>query len=77
MPVISRHDALRATVDPDGSNLRFAPELKLEIALRDLTGFEQSLRDQELKRILAEDAHTAFDLANGPLVRCSTSEVGA
>ena len=67
--VISRHDALRATVDPDGSNLRFAPELKLEIALRDLTGFEQSLRDQELKRILAEDAHTAFDLANGPLVR--------
>lgn len=67
--VVARHDALRATVDLDGISLKFAPELKLEIPLRDLTALEPSLRDQELKRILAKDAHTAFDLANGPLVR--------
>jgi amino acid adenylation domain-containing protein len=73
--VIARHDALRATVDPDGSNLRFAPELKLEVPLRDLTGFEPSLRDQELKRILAKDAHAAFDLTNGPLVRAELLKI--
>ena len=67
--VIARHDALRATIDPDGTNLNLAPELRLEIPLRDLSGLDPSARDQELKRILAEDAHTAFNLTSGPLVR--------
>jgi amino acid adenylation domain-containing protein len=67
--VIARHDALRATVDPDGINLKFAPELKLQIPLRDLSGLEASARDEELGRILAKDAHSAFNLTDGPLVR--------
>ncbi len=67
--IIARHDALRATVDPDGTNLNFSPELKLEIPLHDLTDLDPSTREQELKHILAKDAHTAFDLINGPLVR--------
>src|SRR5262249_31055647 len=43
--IIDRHDALRATVDADGGNLKFAPALRLEIPLRDLTNMEASLRD--------------------------------
>lgn len=67
--VIARHDALRATVEPDGINLKYAPELKIEMPLRDLASLDASVRDQELKRILAKDAHTAFNLTDGPLVR--------
>lgn len=67
--VIARHEALRATVNADGTTLHFLPELKLEIPLRDISGMEPSAREVELKRALAVDARTAFDLTNGPLVR--------
>src|SRR5205807_5736989 len=66
---IGRHEALRATVDPDGTKLHFAPELKLEIPLRDLSQLNPEAREAELKQLLAEDARTAFDLTTGPLVR--------
>ncbi len=67
--VIGRHEALRATVDLDGTRLHFAPELKLEIPLRDLSQLNAEARDAELKQLLAQDARTAFDLTTGPLVR--------
>jgi amino acid adenylation domain-containing protein len=67
--VIARHEALRATVDAEGTALRFLPELKLAIPLRDISQMEPASRDAELKRTLAADARTAFDLTKGPLVR--------
>ncbi|HVT28657.1 MAG TPA: amino acid adenylation domain-containing protein, partial [Lacipirellulaceae bacterium] len=67
--LIARHEALRAAVDLGGATLHFRPELKLEIPLRDLSALEPSRRDAELNRFLAEDAQSAFDLTNGPLVR--------
>ena len=67
--VITRHEALRATIDPEGTKLCFAPELKLDVPLRDLSQLESVARDRELKRLLADDARKAFDLTAGPLVR--------
>ncbi|MEA2984725.1 MAG: hypothetical protein QOD94_979, partial [Alphaproteobacteria bacterium] len=67
--LLARHEALRATVDPNGATLHFRSELRLEIPLRDLSLLAPAARETELKRLLAEDARTAFDLTNGPLVR--------
>jgi amino acid adenylation domain-containing protein len=67
--LIARHEALRASVDAESMTLRFHPELKLDIPLRDLSGLTPAAREDELQHMLAEDAHTAFDLAGGPLVR--------
>ncbi len=66
---IARHEALRATVDPDGATLHFQNSLKLAIPVRDLSGLNAADRDKELKKLLAEDARTPFDLTKGPLVR--------
>jgi len=67
--VIARHEALRATVDPEGELLHFAPELKLELPLKDLSGMDLAKKEAEIKRILAADSRTSFDLTIGPLVR--------
>jgi amino acid adenylation domain-containing protein len=67
--VIARHEALRATVDAEGNSLHFLSELKLAIPLRDISQMAPDVREAELKRMLAVDARTAFDLTKGPLVR--------
>lgn len=67
--LVARHESLRATIDPDGAALHFQPHLTLEIPLRDLSHWNFAAREAELKRLLAEDARTAFDLTTGPLVR--------
>ena len=67
--LLARHDALRATADPDGFNLHFQPKLEIEIPLRDLSDLDQAARQSELRRISAEDSRTPFDLGKGPLVR--------
>jgi amino acid adenylation domain-containing protein len=67
--VVQRHDALRATIDEDGATLVVAPELKVALEHIDLSARAESDRDAELERLLDTDARTAFDLANGPLIR--------
>jgi amino acid adenylation domain-containing protein len=67
--LISRHEALRATVAADGATLHFSRELKLELPLCDLSKIDQSAREAEVQRLLAKDARMAFDLTGGPLVR--------
>jgi amino acid adenylation domain-containing protein len=69
--VISRHEALRATIDPEGTALHFLPELKLELPVCDLSNLELAAREKQAKGILDMDARTKFDLAKGPLVRAS------
>jgi amino acid adenylation domain-containing protein len=67
--LLARHDALRATADPDAFNLHFRPKLEIEIPLRDLSELQPAARESELRRISAEDSRTPFDLTKGPLVR--------
>ena len=75
--LLARHEALRATIDPDGTKMHFAPELKMEIPLRDLSALEALERDAELRRLLAEDARQDFDLTAGPLVRAQLMKLEA
>jgi amino acid adenylation domain-containing protein len=67
--LLARHDALRATADPDGFDLHFQPELGIEIPVRDLSALDSAARESELRRLSADDSRTPFDLAKGPLVR--------
>jgi amino acid adenylation domain-containing protein len=67
--VVNRHDALRSTVDPDGTKLRFRRELKIELPVIDLAPLERREREAELRRMIEEDARRPFDLTTGPLVR--------
>ncbi|HWT89425.1 MAG TPA: amino acid adenylation domain-containing protein [Candidatus Angelobacter sp.] len=67
--VIARHEALRATVDPEGELLHFASELMLELPLKDLSGMDLAKKEAEIKKILAADSRASFDLTKGPLLR--------
>ena len=67
--VIARHEALRATVDSEGELLHFAPALTLDLPLKDFSGMDLAKREAEVKKILAADSRTSFDLTKGPLVR--------
>ena len=67
--VIARHQALRGRVDRTGDRMHFAPSLTLDLAPWDLSGEADPVA--ALAQIVREDARTAFDLWNGPLVRAT------
>ena len=67
--VLGRHDALRATVSEDGEWLEVLPELSLSTSFVDLRDLTNSTRDHLLAAAIADEAHTPFDLARGPLLR--------
>jgi amino acid adenylation domain-containing protein len=65
--VIARHDALRASFDTTGMLIHFAPELRLDLPVVDLSG--EASPEATLKARIEQDARTPFDLVGGPLVR--------
>ena len=67
--LLDRHQALRAQFNAHGEFQRFAPHLALDMPRVDLNGNDETVREQKLKAILAEDARRPFDLVAGPLVR--------
>ena len=71
--VLRRHEVLRTTfsVVEDGPVQVIAPALSLPIAMVDLSGLPEPLREAELSRLIAEETARPFDLAHGPLVRVS------
>ncbi len=67
--IVNRHDCLRATFNEEGNCQRFAPKLDLEIPTVDLTQLTPGEREARLKEIVKQNAHTPFDLGEGPLIR--------
>ena len=74
--ILTRHEALRATIDAEGNMLHFLPEVKLDIPLHDLSKLEPIPSAREFQSILAKDARTPFDLTMGPLVRAQLVWLG-
>jgi len=64
-----RHDALRATFSADGTAIRAASELELEVPLRDLSDLPSAEREQRLAEIVAKHVGEPFALEQGPLIR--------
>ncbi len=67
--VIARHEALRTTFSSDGTTQHVHPGLGISVSALDLSSLDPVARDTRVRQIIDDDAHTAFDLVNGPLVR--------
>jgi amino acid adenylation domain-containing protein len=69
--IVRRHDTLRttfATTNGEPTQV-IAKTLRLSLPVVDLTQLPRPDREAEAQRILSEEAHTPFDLINGPLLR--------
>lgn len=67
--LVDRHEALRATLSPDGEELRIAAGMELSCPIRDLSALDESERSAEIRATLHRAVITPFDLERGPLVR--------
>ncbi len=67
--LVNRHDALRASFREEGHIQTLAASLKLEIPTLDLASLSADQRAARFSEIVRQDAHTAFKLGQGPLVR--------
>jgi amino acid adenylation domain-containing protein len=67
--IVTRHQALRATLDSEGRRQHFVSDLKLAVPTVDLASLAADQKEGRLQQIIAEDAHTPFELSKGPLVR--------
>ncbi|HYW09520.1 MAG TPA: amino acid adenylation domain-containing protein, partial [Longimicrobium sp.] len=67
--IVARHEALRTTFyEVDGApRQRIAAESRFRLAVQDLRGHPRA--DEELRRLVAEEADAPFDLRGGPPVR--------
>ncbi|PTL74937.1 condensation domain-containing protein, partial [Vitiosangium sp. GDMCC 1.1324] len=69
--LVERHESLRTRfLEQDGQSLQVAVEsLELKLGVEDLTGLPAERREEEARRIAAEEARRPFDLTRGPLLR--------
>ncbi len=69
--IVRRHDTLRTTFATRGGEPTqvIAKSLRLSLPVVDLTQLPPPNREAAAQKILVEEAHTPFDLINGPLVR--------
>ena len=71
--VVRRHEALRTTfsiVDGQPSQV-IAPGLNITLPIINLKELSDVERENEVKRLVIEEARRPFDLAQGPLIRAS------
>ncbi|TXH57413.1 MAG: amino acid adenylation domain-containing protein [Burkholderiaceae bacterium] len=74
--LVQRHDALRATIGPDGSELLIGADARLPLELIDLRGLGDEAMTQRLDALRRDAVETPFDLAQGPLLRASLARLG-
>jgi acyl-CoA synthetase (AMP-forming)/AMP-acid ligase II/acyl carrier protein len=69
--IIRRHESLRTTFTMVGREpiQLIASPVEFSLAVVDLRGHSEGEREEEAQRLVAEEAHRPFDLANGPLFR--------
>jgi len=67
--IIARHDALRSTFSATGEEINVLPQLRLDFPLIDLQDRGTAESEKALGDLLLDNARTAFDLVNGPLIR--------
>ncbi|WP_316839564.1 non-ribosomal peptide synthetase [Pedobacter gandavensis] len=65
--VVFRHDALRATVSPNGETLIVYKSLDIPLAVHDIS--EETDQKEKLKAFIHQEMQKAFDLQEGPLLR--------
>ena len=76
--IIRRHEVLRTTLESiNGEPLQVIhPARPLTISLADITGLHENSKEDELHRLMKEEAVGAFDLSRGPLLRVKLVRTG-
>jgi amino acid adenylation domain-containing protein len=76
--ILARHETLRATFrEVDGQPvLEVRRRVEAVLPLCDLAGLPSGAREAEAERITGQEAHRAFDLARGPLLRTVLLRLG-
>jgi amino acid adenylation domain-containing protein len=76
--LVARHEALRTVfaVDHEGPHQVVLPPSRFHLPILDLAN-PPELQDAQLKRLLAEQASSAFDLYTGPLLRAHLARCSA
>jgi amino acid adenylation domain-containing protein len=77
--LVQRHDALRATLGPDGETLCILQQADLPLPLLELSGLADAAREMALAERLRGAVETPFALEHGPLfraelVRCAADD---
>ena len=67
--LVERHDALRSTVGPDGTELWINAAMPVKMTLLDASTMDAAQREQAFDAARVAAVETRFDLAHGPLVR--------
>jgi amino acid adenylation domain-containing protein len=67
--LVTRHEALRATIIPERNSLHFPPQGQLALRFEDLSSASPSQRSTALEHAKQEEAAIPFDLINGPVIR--------
>lgn len=66
--VVARHEALRSTFAPGGTEVVVHASMPIELRVHDLSTVGLAERDSLVARILDEEVRQVFDLTTGPLV---------
>ena len=74
--LLARHDALRATLSPDGAELCIAESAEAAWAEQDLSTLDHDARDAAVAATLRRAVETPFDLEHGPLLRAELLRLG-
>jgi amino acid adenylation domain-containing protein len=69
--LVDRHEALRATIDPDGEHQVVHNHLALDVPLVDLSSLPEPERESQLQNQMRDVESRSFDFCNGPVIRAS------
>jgi len=76
--IVKRHESLRTTFGKvDGRPTQvIAPTLTIKLPVVDLRKLPASEQEAEVRRLVTAEAQRAFDLSQGPLIRCTVLRLG-
>src|SRR5690606_8245424 len=69
--LVNRHESLRSTFRPDGTEMYIHCNQKLDYFFEDISRFETEDKQDRLRNYALQNADTPFDLTNGPLFKAS------
>ncbi|MFT3954883.1 MAG: amino acid adenylation domain-containing protein [Piscinibacter sp.] len=76
LALAARHEALRATIGPDGNELLIGAEPRLPLEWLDLRGLAPQDTTARLEAVRQLAVETPFDLGQGPLIRATLASTG-
>lgn len=74
--LVERHDALRASFDPSGAEMRISSAFRLDVTMHDLSALGAEEREQRLRQLGHDEAARPFALHSGRFVRASIVLLG-